>query len=66
MKGVPVADRVRVTINTDADLKLQAQQVFSEMGLSLAAGIEIYLRAVVREKAIPFPVVANKATEKEN
>lgn len=61
-----MADRVKIIITTDSDLKLQAQQVFSEMGLSLAAGIEIYLRAVVREKAIPFPVVANKTAEKEN
>lgn len=61
-----MADRVKIIITTDSDLKLQAQQVFSEMGLSLTAGIEIYLRAVVREKAIPFPVVANKTAEKEN
>jgi addiction module antitoxin, relB/dinJ family len=48
----------------DPELKDQANKVLSELGLSLSGAVTIFLKTVVREKGIPFPV-SIKASEGE-
>ena len=38
----------------DKDIKEEASRVFQELGLTLSSGIDLYLRAVVRARGIPF------------
>ncbi|WP_314843360.1 type II toxin-antitoxin system RelB/DinJ family antitoxin [Rothia mucilaginosa] len=52
------------TMRIDPELKDQANKVLSELGLSLSGAVTIFLKTVVREKGIPFPV-SIKASEGE-
>lgn len=56
----------RLTVLIDGDLKAEAMETFKAMGLTLTAGIEVYLRAVVREKQIPFAVAAIDSVDSDN
>ena len=50
---------VNVTLRVDADLKRQADALFSELGLNLTTAFNIFLRQSVREQQIPFQVSKN-------
>ena len=47
---------VNVTLRVDEDLKKQADNLFSELGMSLSTAINIFLRQSVRENCIPFSI----------
>ena len=49
-----MADSVVFSVRVDPDVKREAAEVFGKLGLSLNAGIDIYLRAVARNQAVPF------------
>lgn len=42
------------SVRVEQETKEAASKVFKQLGLSLNSGIDIYLRAVARENAIPF------------
>lgn len=44
------------TIRIDPDVKDRANEVFDELGLSLSAAVNVFLKAVVREGGMPFDV----------
>jgi len=50
---------VNVTLRVDEDLKKQADDLFSELGLNLTTAFNIFLRQSVREQQIPFRVSRN-------
>lgn len=43
-----------LNIRIDDDVKNGAEKIFNNLGLSMAAAINIYLRTVIRENGIPF------------
>ncbi len=43
-----------INIRTDKNVRDEAKKVFSKMGLSTSAGINIFLHQVVAEKGLPF------------
>lgn len=43
-----------INIRTDKSVRDEAKKVFSKMGLSTSAGINIFLHQVVTEKGLPF------------
>ncbi len=45
---------VNYTIRLEETDKKEAEQVFNQLGLTLAAGINVYLKAVGQRKKIPF------------
>lgn len=45
-----------VTISVDEEVCEQAKAALKGMGLTFSSGVELFLRAVAREDAIPFPV----------
>jgi len=47
---------VNITLRVDDELKKQADSLFSELGLSLTAAFNIFLRQSVREQRIPFQI----------
>lgn len=49
-----MTERASITIRTDKEVKDEATKVFGLAGLSFNAGIDVYLRAVARDKRIPF------------
>ncbi len=44
------------TIRIDPDVKKQAGEVFDEIGISMSAAINTFLKAVVREGTMPFDI----------
>ena len=47
---------VSTNIKIDPALKRDAQELFDNLGLSLSAAVNLFLRQAVREQAIPFYV----------
>ena len=48
--------KITTNISIDADIKLKAQELFSDFGLDLSTAINMFLRQAVRENAIPFSI----------
>ena len=47
---------VSTNIKIDPVLKKDAQELFDNLGLSLSAAVNLFLRQAVREQALPFRV----------
>lgn len=45
-----------INIKTDAELKKQAEELFSELGMNMSTALNIFLRQSVRENRIPFEI----------
>jgi addiction module RelB/DinJ family antitoxin len=43
-----------INIRTDKNIRDEAKKIFSKMGLSTSAGINMFLHQVVAEKGLPF------------
>ena len=54
---------VSTSIKIDAKTKKEAQELFKDMGRSLTAAINIFLKQAVREQRIPFYVGQPKYRE---
>ena len=48
--------KVSTNISIDADVKKQAQELFSALGLDLSTAINIYLKKAISEQGIPCDV----------
>lgn len=56
---------VNVTIRMDENMKRQADELFSDLGMSLSGAITVFLRQSLREQSIPFQIgrdVPNRET----
>ena len=47
---------INVTIRMDEQLKAQADELFTDLGLSLSSAITMFAKQAVREQRIPFEV----------
>lgn len=47
-----------INIRVDSEIKSQAQEVFSSLGLDMTTAINIFLRQSIRQHGIPFPISA--------
>ncbi|MDR3037542.1 MAG: type II toxin-antitoxin system RelB/DinJ family antitoxin [Coriobacteriales bacterium] len=54
---------VSLNIKVDSDLKRQADAVFSQIGLTTSAGINVYLKKVAASRSIPFELKADMDDE---
>lgn len=43
-----------ITIRMDTELKKQAEELFSDLGLSMTAAFTVFAKQAVREQRIPF------------
>ena len=50
---------VNVTIRIDENLKKQAEELFSDFGLSFNAAMVMFTKQSVREQRIPFEITRN-------
>ena len=54
-----------ISIRLDSEIKEQFEKLCKEFGLSTNAAINLFARAVVREKAIPFAItLSTKETQR--
>ena len=51
-----MADTTNISIRLDVELKKQAEQLFSELGMNMTTAFNIFLRQAVRQQRIPFDV----------
>lgn len=49
--------KVSTNVSIDADVKKQAVELFSDLGMDLSTAINIYLKKAIAEQGIPFDVV---------
>ena len=60
-----------ISMRLNRKVKEDAERIFSSLGLTLTAGVNLYLSQVVMQQRIPFPLVlsddvkAELAAEKE-
>ena len=59
MKILEYMANVNVTIRMDESMKRQADELFSDLGMSLTRAITVFLRQSLREQAIPFQIKRN-------
>lgn len=48
----------QISLRVDDDVKRGAEQALSDIGLSMSAAINVFLRKVARERRIPFELSA--------
>lgn len=56
---------VNVTIRMDESMKRQADELFSDLGLSLSGAITVFLKQAIREQAIPFVIGRSEKNESQ-
>lgn len=48
-----------LNIRMDAELKIQAEQLFSELGMNMTTAFNIFVRQSIRSGGLPFEVKLN-------
>jgi len=43
-----------IHVRIDGDIKEQAQQIFSDIGLDISTAVNIFIKQVVRNRSFPF------------
>jgi len=51
-----MSESTNLSIRIDRDLKEEADQIFSLLGMNLTTAITIFVRQAVRQKKIPFEI----------
>ena len=49
-----------VQIRMDADLKRETEELLHEMGLNMTTAMNIFAKAIVKRKRIPFAITASE------
>ena len=52
-----------ITFRTDAEIKRQATSIFNDLGMDMSTGVNVMLRALVRENGFPFILSLEPSTE---
>ena len=56
----------QISIRVDDDVKRGAERTLDDIGLSMSAAINIFLKTVARENRIPFELSADPFYSREN
>jgi DNA-damage-inducible protein J len=59
VKGAKLMATTNVTIRMDVKLKKQAEELFSELGLSMTTAFIVFTKQAVREQRLPFTISRN-------
>lgn len=51
-----MADTTSVNLRVEKDLKHQAEELFSQLGLNMTTAINMFLKQSVREQRLPFQI----------
>lgn len=52
-----------LNIRTDKEIKEAAEEIYSSLGLNMTTAINMFLRASIRERGIPFELKLNIPTD---
>ena len=52
-----------LNIRTDKEIKEAAEKIYSSLGLNITTAINMFLRASIRERGIPFELKLNILTD---
>ena len=52
-----------LNVRVDSDLKNRAEEIFTELGLTMSTALTVFLRQTVRSKGIPFEMRLNVPNE---
>ena len=55
-----------ITMRLDPELKDEAMTILEPLGLSLTGAVNIFLKAVVRERGLPFEMKTKRVKEVSN
>jgi DNA-damage-inducible protein J len=55
--------QTNINIRMDADLKMQAEDLFNELGLNMTSVLNDFVRQVVRQRKLPFELSAETYTD---
>ncbi len=58
-----MTNATNLNIRTDKEVKKQAEMICSELGITMTAAVNMFLRAVVRKRGIPFELQLEKQNE---
>lgn len=53
-----MSELTSINLRLDKELKTEAEQLFSRLGMNMTTALNIFLRQAVREQAIPFQITA--------
>lgn len=51
-----MANQTNLNIRTDADVKVNAEKLFEQLGLNMSTAVNIFLRQAIRQGGLPFEV----------
>ena len=54
-----MSETTNLTIRIDKELKEQAEQLFSELGMNMTTAFTVFVRQAVRQGKIPFEISIN-------
>ena len=54
-----------LSIRVDAELKKDVESCLEDMGMNMSTAINIYLKQIVKQRAIPFRVTASPEVNRE-
>ena len=52
-----------VSIRIDEDIKRKFDEFCIEVGMNMSVAVNMFIRASLKEKKIPFPIESNKSTQ---
>jgi len=47
---------INVTVRVDENVKKQNEQILNELGMNISTAVNIFMRAVARQRRIPFEI----------
>ncbi len=56
-------ETTNLNIKIDKGIKNQAEEIFGELGLDMKTAINMFLKATIRERGIPFELEADAPNE---
>jgi DNA-damage-inducible protein J len=54
MKGCDSVASTNINIRTDSEIKAQAQEVLSKLGLDITTAVNLFLRQVICKQGVPL------------
>lgn len=59
-------ETIKVCFRVDKELKVEAEKVFKQMGMTTSGAMSVFLAQCVREQRLPFQPGATQAEVEEN
>lgn len=58
-RSVMIMASINMSIRTDSELKTQAEQILSQLGMNMTGTINMFLQQIVRDRAVPLSLSLN-------